>query len=251
MDDVLDALEAQHAELAGIIDPLDEQAWQLPSRCAGWSVADVVLHLVQTDELALASLADRIDAAIAELAADGTSVTSVDEGAELAVQRGRGASGAELAARWHTTSGALRAAFADGDPRRRVTWVAGTLSERTLAATRLSEAWIHTGDVGYAFGSVPPPTDRLRHIARLAWRTLPYAFARSGRTLGGPVAFHLRAPSGAAWDFTPDDPPVTTIRGDGVELCLVAARRLDPEVTSLRGDGPDVAAVLDLVRTYA
>jgi hypothetical protein len=44
---------------------------------------------------------------------------------------------------------------------------------------------------------------------------------------------------------------VTTIRGDGIELCLVAARRLDPADTELSGDGPDVDAVLELVRTYA
>jgi hypothetical protein len=49
----------------------------------------------------------------------------------------------------------------------------------------------------------------------------------------------------------PDDPPVTTIRGDAAELCGVAARRVDPATTSLTGDGPDAAAVLALVRTYA
>ena len=85
----------------------------------------------------------------------------------------------------------------------------------------------------------------------LAWRTLPYAFARAGRELSGPVAFELAAPSGERWEFTPDTAPATVIRGDGVELCLVAARRLDPAATALRGEGPDAAAVLELVRTYA
>ena len=79
---------------------------------------------------------------------------------------------------------------APADPHARVTWVAGELSARTLATTRLAETWIHTGDVAPAFGS-SSPTVRLWHIARLAWRTLPYAFARPGAT--GPVAFELRA----------------------------------------------------------
>ncbi len=162
--DVLSALEAQHAELAGIIDPLDEAAWQRPSRCEGWSVADVVLHLVQTDQLAMASLADRIDAEVASIASGDAPVANVDEGAELAVQRERGLSGAELAARWHARSSELRAAFARDDPHRRVTWVAGTLTVRTLAATRLSEAWIHTGDVAVAFG--PPPTTHGSPVSR-------------------------------------------------------------------------------------
>jgi hypothetical protein len=41
------------------------------------------------------------------------------------------------------------------------------------------------------------------------------------------------------------------VRGDGVELCLVAARRVDPVGTGLTATGPDADAVLELVRTYA
>jgi hypothetical protein len=80
---------------------------------------------------------------------------------------------------------------------------------------------------------------------------LPYAFQRAGRELGGPVAFHLTGPSGAAWRFTPDSPPATVITGAAGELCNVAARRLPRSATSLRGDGPDAESVLELVRTYA
>jgi hypothetical protein len=69
--------------------------------------------------------------------------------------------------------------------------------------------------------------------------------------MSGPVAFELTGPSGAAWSFAPDEAPLTTIRGDGVEMVLVAARRVDPKDTGLHGDGPDVDAVLELARTYA
>jgi uncharacterized protein (TIGR03084 family) len=129
--------------------------------------------------------------------------------------------------------------------------VAGELSVRTLVTTRLAETWIHTGDVADGLGVELQPTTRLEHIARLAWRTLPYAFARSGRELAGPVGFDLKGPNGDPWEFLPDEAPVTTIRGAGAELCLVAARRAEPGETSLTGDGPDADAVLELVRTYA
>jgi uncharacterized protein (TIGR03084 family) len=125
------------------------------------------------------------------------------------------------------------------------------MSVRTLATTRLAETWIHTGDVADALDVELAPAPRLRHVARLAWRTIPYAFARAGRELHGPVAFELSGPDGDAWDFAPDDDPLTTITGDGVDLCLVAARRVDPAKTSLTGTGPDVDVVLELVRTYA
>ena len=163
----------------------------------------------------------------------------------------RGLSNAARFERWRTGAAALRDTLAASDPHRRVGWVSGRLSTQTLATTRLAECWIHTGDVAGALGVVQEPTDRLEHIARLAWRTLPYAFARDGRELRGPVEFDLRAPSGTRWRFVPDAEPATVIEGGGADLCLVAARRVAAEDTSLRGTGPDVHAVLELVRTYA
>ncbi|TMK86687.1 MAG: wyosine base formation domain-containing protein, partial [Actinobacteria bacterium] len=60
VDDVVVALAGQQAELTGIVTGLDDAGWQRPSRCEGWTVADVVLHLAQTNEMAIASVEDRI-----------------------------------------------------------------------------------------------------------------------------------------------------------------------------------------------
>ena len=280
MEAILTALGEQHAELDALLDPLDDQGWQRPTRCEGWDVADVVLHLAQTDELALASAQGRFDEGLQRLAGglDGPGngraqiagarrgepteavregaperggPSNVDDGAAAMVADERGGPNGALLARWRGGAAAVRAALAASDPHRRVGWVAGQLSTRTLAATRLAECWIHTGDVAGALGVEPAPTDRLEHIARLAWRTLPYAFAQAGRAPAGPVAFDLRAPSGARWQFVPDTEALTTIEGPGADLCLVAARRVPPGETQLHGTGPDASAVLDLVRTYA
>jgi uncharacterized protein (TIGR03084 family) len=251
MQAILAALGEQHAQLAAFIEPLDDAGWQLPTRCDGWTIADVVLHLAQTDELALASAQGRFADGLNVLAGGLDGARNVDDGAAAMVARERGISNATLLERWRDGAAALRAVLATSDPHQRVDWVVGRLSTQTLATTRFSECWIHTGDVAGALGVVPKPTDALQHIARLAWRTLPYAFARSGRELSGPVEFDLRAPSGARWHFVPDTDPATVIEGAGSDLCLVAARRVAPEDTSLRGTGPDAEAVLDLVRTYA
>jgi hypothetical protein len=61
----------------------------------------------------------------------------------------------------------------------------------------------------------------------------------------------LTSPAGTLWDFSPDEPAVTTISGPAADLCAVASRRVPPAATALRGEGPDAEAVLDLVRTYA
>lgn len=250
MDDVVAALADQQAELSQLLAGVDDEGWQRPSRCEGWSVADVALHLAQTNEMALASVEHRFPEFVAAMAAGGDVGSTVDDGAAVMVARERGEPGPVVRERWQTSADDLQQALEAIDPHTRVTWVAGQLSAQTLAATRIAETWIHTGDIGFAFGVPWSATDRLYPIARLAWRTLPYAFARAGRELTGPVAFRLRSPGGDEWAFVPDD-PATTIRGDAFDLCLVAAQRADAADTGLRGEGADADAVLELVRTYA
>jgi uncharacterized protein (TIGR03084 family) len=251
VDQIVTALAEQHAELAGLVSSLDDDEWHVASRCPGWTVADVVLHLAQTDEMAVASIQGQFDQAVERLAGGLGPARSVDDGVELMVTRERGQPGPVVRDRWQAAADELRRELAACDPHQRVAWVTGELSAQTLGSTRLAESWIHTGDVAAAFGVDPAPTDRLWHVARLAWRTLPYAFRQAGRELAGPVTFDLGAPSGARWHFVPEREPLTRIEGSAIELCLVAGRRVEPGDTGLRGHGPDAAAVLELVRTYA
>src|SRR5262245_66163939 len=100
MDNVVAALEDQQVELTDLVAGLDEAGWQAASRCPGWSVADVVLHLAQTNDMAMASLEGRMAEFLAEAYAGLPPVTDVDEGAALMVERERGRPPAEVLARW-------------------------------------------------------------------------------------------------------------------------------------------------------
>jgi uncharacterized protein (TIGR03084 family) len=251
MDAVVRALAGQQAELAGVLDGITEAGWRARTRCEGWGVSDVVLHLAQTDEMAIASATGRFTEVAAQLSQAIGGSGSIDEGAASWVERERGQTKSEVLNRWSSGAERLLGVFDTMDMSTRVTWVAGEMAARTLATTRLAETWVHTVDVADALGTDVPNTERLEPIARLAWRTLPYAFATAGRTMAGPVAFRLVSPNGDFWDLVPDDPPMTTISGPAAELCAVATRRVDPAVTTLRGEGPDADAVLSLVRTYA
>jgi uncharacterized protein (TIGR03084 family) len=250
--DILIALASQHDELAEIIDRCTNDDWGRPTRCEGWDVAAVLLHLAQTDEFATASAHGEFDRHRHGFLGNREHQTvSVDTAAAAQVDADRAVGGDAIRQRWHDASQAMRAAFNAADPHQRVTWISGQFSLQTLATTRLSECWIHTGDIASALGIQLPPTDRLRHIARLAWRTLPYAFQRADVAMKGPVALDLIGPNGDPWRFDPDAPALTAIRGSAAEFCEVAARRVDPDTTDLVGEGPDAAAVLRLVRTYA
>jgi len=252
MDDIRIALDQQHAELEGLIGACTDGDWERPTRCEGWDVACVLLHLAQTDEFALASATgDLTSFGRGAFGSRDQTALSVDDAVAVDVANDRAAGGEAIRQRWREASTSMRAAFAVGDPHQRVPWVSGLLSLQTLVTTRLAESWIHTGDIASALEVDVQPTDRLRHIARLAWRTLPYAFERGGVTMHGPVALDLVGPNGDPWQFHPEAASATIIHGSAVEFCEVAARRVDPSATSLVGEGPDVGAVLSLVRTYA
>jgi uncharacterized protein (TIGR03084 family) len=256
MEQIVAALVEENAALRATLAGLSPTDWAQPSRCPGWSVADVVLHLAQTNELAMASARGDISASAAAAGWDtadfgGGRPVDVDAIAARAVAAGRGVDPALLLERWSASVDDMCAALRAADPRVPLTWVVGRLPARTLATTRLAEGWIHAGDIGDAIGVQPQPSERLWHIARLAWRTIPYAFVKAGRELAGPVGLVLKAPDGSTWRFDPDGPTATVVEGDGHAFCLLAARRLSPAESGLTATGPDAEAVLELARTFA
>ena len=99
MDELLADLGAQHRELWSLLEPLDDAGWARPTPCEGWDVADVVLHLHQTDQLGIASVRGDLSPDIEEFMRAGGE-SSVDDAAAASVQDARGADGAAVGAQW-------------------------------------------------------------------------------------------------------------------------------------------------------
>jgi uncharacterized protein (TIGR03084 family) len=253
MNDVIEALREQHQELLSMVTGLEEHQFALPSACQGWSVSDVLLHLAQTNEMAAASASGRLAGVAGGWANSDSPVrTDVDDIVAGAVERGRGASGNEILARWVMSADDMVDVLEACDPAVRVQWVAGDMAPRTLATTRLAETWIHTGDVCIGLGIAQPKSDRIWHIARLVHRTLPYSFLRAGLERTGEVRFELTSPTDelAVWCFGEDNAEIV-IAGPAIDLCHVAGQRATAKETSLHGAGPDAATVLRIMRTFA
>jgi uncharacterized protein (TIGR03084 family) len=245
---VYDDLAAEQERLESILASLDEEQWASPSGAEGWTVADVVLHLAQAEEMVAASI-ERRDLGAAPGAEAGN---TVEERVAAMVRAQRQEGGPAVAAfeRWQQARLAALAALRGAGQDQPVQWVAGPVKPATLATTRLTEHWAHGLDITGPLGIDFPDSGRLRHVAWLAHRTLPYALSLGGEP---PVVvrFELTAPDGSGvWRFGPGDAG-SAISGPAGELCRVAVRRLDPASSALRADGPDGAVALQWLRTYA
>ena len=195
--DIFADLVAEQDRLEAILDSLDDETWNAPSGALGWTVADVVLHLAQTDEAGRGERRccgsrepgrpmphrggrRRRTRMVREQRADPAVVFA---GAGVAAQR------------------------RSPDPPASPTpcrWGAAPLKPATLATTRV---WPSTGPTGSTSpdrsASDFPDTDRLRHIAWLGHSTLPYAFASADEP--HPVYCELTGPDGADLAFGPAD----------------------------------------------
>jgi uncharacterized protein (TIGR03084 family) len=240
--DVIPDLSDEQDRLETFLNRLTPPDWRRLSAAPPWTVADVVLHLAQTEEAVVLA----ISGATGDWRRDDGE--SVDETMARHVAA-EAKPGPDVFPRWQKARRAALQALRAADPRQPLEWVATPLRSTTLATTRLAEHWAHALDVTQPFGVDYPDTDRIKHVAWLGHATLPYAFRTDGRQ-PVPVRVELTAPSGARWAFGPQEAP-SRITGSASAFCRVGAQRLLPEESGLRTRGPHGATALQLLRTYA
>ena len=240
--DLFDDLEHELAQLESMLSSLTAAQWLSPSGAVGWSVADVVLHLAQTEE------AIPLTANIPTEATWSANGDTVDDMVEQWVQRERDEPSATFE-RWKVAHRRAVATLRGADPLRKIRWAAAPLKPATLATTRIAEHWAHALDIAVPLGIDYPDTDRLQHIAWLGYNTLPYAFRLAGID-PQPVFVELISPSGSRWTF--GEPSATTqVSGTASEFCRIGAQRLSAEDSAVIASGPLATATLRLLRNYA
>lgn len=250
--EILRDLGEEAAALGALLESLTDDDWLRPTPAEGWDVRDSVAHLAVGDEMALECvLLDRVP----EEMQRGMDALLQGEEAMIAfesslVGRGRALQPSGVLRWWLGGNVALHDALSQMDTSRRLPWGPNVLSPASFATARLMETWAHGLDCFDAAGAQPIDTSRLRHVADLSVRALPYAFMLAGLPAPGPVALDLTGPDGDRWDIGPTGAP-TTIRGTAADWCRVAVRRdRRGERDRLRGDGPDAADVIAHVRAY-
>ncbi|MFE1450204.1 TIGR03084 family metal-binding protein [Streptomyces olivaceoviridis] len=244
---VIDDLRAESGELDRLVAELSPSSWALPTPAPGWTVAHQIAHLAWTDRSALLAVTDAgafrtlVEKA---LAAPGS---FVDEGAE----EGAELPPAELLAAWRGGRTALDRALRDAPAGARFPWYGPPMSAASMATARLMETWAHGLDIADALGVLRPPTDRLRHVARLGVRTRDFAFGVHGLTPPDEeFRVELTAPSGQVWAYG-DERAAQRVTGPALDFCLLVTQRAHRDDLALTATGPDADRWLGIAQAFA
>lgn len=256
LEEVIADLRAETAQLDSVLAGLDEQGWRTETPAVGWDVRDTIGHLADTDDVMFDSITGGARNLVtdAQVAVGGTpSPNDVDAFTAWQISKVREKSWQDVYAWWKSSTARLHSTIAGLDVNERYPWGPNRISPLSLGSARLMETWAHSLDVHDAAGVAYEDTDRLRHIAHLGLRALPYAFMLESLDAPGPVRLELTAPSGDAWTFGPPGQTgaPTVIRGTAGDWCRIVARRdRDGSAGRLEGSGPDAANAIEHGRAF-
>jgi uncharacterized protein (TIGR03084 family) len=242
-NDIFADLAAEQDRIEELLAGLSDSDWAAPSAATGWTVADVVLHLAQSEE-AVAASASGVD-----LHGNTGGTETLDARMDRLVREQR-TDAASTFERWRTARRAALDVLRNADPQQPMPWATNPIKPRTLATTRLAEHWAHALDITSPLGIAYPDTDRLRHIAWLGHATLPFAFALAGQPAHDVRCELIAADGATVWTFGRSAAD-STITGPAGAFCRVGAQRLAPSESGLNVSGPHGAAALRVLRNYA
>lgn len=254
MREILSDLVAEQQALDQFLQRISERQWKLPTSAPGWSIKDTVSHLAFSEQFAAQAL-EHGPTAIKK-----AKITNIDAWTAIGVKEGREMRYQQVIEWWRNSRADVVDALSRMDGSDRVPWIAGDMSARAFATLRLMETWAHGLDVKDAMDGLLvfdeeeddpiADTSRIRHIAWLAHRMLPYAFAEAGEDFPETgIRLELMGPRYARWVYGPEDAE-DVIKGIAGEWCRIAVHRLDYGATSLKAEGENAETALTVVRTY-
>ena len=245
MNEAVAELRAEQAELEAILRSLSPEHWAAPTPAQGWDVRDQVSHLADTNEIAY----DTAAGGPRQLNEEALTFPTPEAFTESGCIKGRAMDPAQVLDWWTTTAERVNEMLLTKDPKERLPWGLG-MSARMLVTARLMEHWAHGLDIRAAVGEQPNPTPRLRSIALLIFKAMPYAFSV---VKVSPPAGTLRVEldfDGERWTLGAEDAD-NVISGDALEYCMVGVQRMHhEEAKTLKAQGPLAEAALKYARAF-
>ncbi|MGQ0466712.1 MAG: TIGR03084 family metal-binding protein [Sporichthyaceae bacterium] len=247
MQDLLADLAAETEVLEGLLAGLPADVWELPTPAAGWAIRDQISHLAFFDEMSVLAMTD---AEAFRLAADEQIAGGMDFPDRLAAQQ-RSMPVADLHSWFRQARRDLLAQAGTRDAGERVPWYGPAMSLASCITARIMETWAHGQDVADTLGVHREPTARLKHVAHLGVRALPYAYGvRRLPVPETPIRVELLAPDGGTWTWGPED-AVDRVTGNALDFCLVVTQRRNRADTGLKVEGPVATEWLGIAQAFA
>jgi uncharacterized protein (TIGR03084 family) len=244
MKEIVGDLEAEHEALDRLLSTLKDDQWDLPTLSEGWALRDCVSHIAHIDDVSVSLL--RGDNSPLEEAAE-----KLRGFVNIGPTKGRSMTPSEILSWWRESRAIMIEDLLKCDPKRRIPWFALPMGARSFTTARLMETWAHGLDCYDAVGAESEDTDRLRHVAFLAYMARPYAYQANGLKMPeAPLRIELVLPSGAKWSQGPDDAE-DLIRGQAGEFCRVAVRRRHWKDMNLEIEGDEAKRYIEIAQTYA
>jgi len=243
---VMSDLAAEGDAVDQLVCDLEPSGWATPTPAPDWTVAHQIAHLAATFRMATLSAADpeAFTAMAAGLGSD------FDANVRRALGQFVNDPPEVLLARWREERAAAGKALGALPPDRLVPWLVRPLPAATLAAAGLMELFGHGQDIADALGIRRVHTDRLLHLVGFAVRTWDFGYlARGLEVPAAALRFEIVGPSGALWEFGPDD-STERITGSAVDFCLLVTRRRHHEDLNVLAQGETARGWLEVAQAY-
>lgn len=245
LSSALGRLAAETAALDETLAGLSAADWARLTPFKGWTIFDHVHHLNLSDDLA------------ASAQQDPEAFREARRTAGPPPPDGRGHDGSpdipplEMLARWRRGARALMDGFRWADPTKRLPWFGPDMAPDTFINARLMETWAHGQTIYDALGIERAPTDRIRPICDLGWRTMGWSFRVRG--LPRPamrVSLRLTSPSGETWRWGPDQEG-ELIEGPAADFALVVCQCRNIADVGLRVTGKAAGDWMAIAQCFA
>jgi len=240
--EILSDLVAEQQFLDQFLQRIALRDWDKKTRAVGWTIRDTISHLADSEELAASVVTGTADLSPYRSAPD------LDVVRQEAVEKGRKMRPQDVIEWWRGGRAKVVEPLSHMDPSSRVEWIAGSMSARTLATSRLMETWAHGLDIYEAMAADIEDTPRIRHICWLGWKSLPYSFKLAEQDFV-PVRVEVIGPGYSKWIYGPEDTD-NVIRGSASDWARLVVRRAKPEDTRLKVAGEAAETAVQVVRAY-
>lgn len=245
---LVEQLAATWTSIADLGDTLTEDEWKRPTGCPGWSVQDLVSHLIDFEAFALGR--PRPEHAVADVPHAKNDMGRINE---IGVDARRARSGGDVLAEFREVTAARLEqlqGLGEEDLAAETQTPIGPGTLRDLLTLRVQDSWSHEQDMRRAVGRPGHDRGAVVETAVRYWsQFLPFAVAKRGGAPDGttavfhvgelpPVAVEVAAGRGRIAGALPEDPTVV-LRLSPVTFAALVGGRSDAPLDEVEVAGDE------------